>query len=94
MSENTTPAYIVEEDGYAVITLFKPATVNGQKVSVLRMREPTVGDGKAIANGRGTEADKNIAAIANLCEITPKEVEALTLRNMARVQEAFELFTV
>jgi len=42
---------------------------------------------------KGDDAGKEVKIISNLCEITPSEVSALTLRNFGRVQEAFKLFT-
>lgn len=91
----TTPAdYIEERDGYATITLASPATIGGELVDTLRMREPTVGDAKAARRAKGDEEERETIGIANLCEITPKEVDGLTLRNFGRVQEAFQRFTV
>ena len=92
-NQNDTPSWIVEHDGFAVIELHRPATFGGQKQTHVTMREPCVGDMKRVQNHKGGEADKEIFAIANLCEITPEEVEKLTLRNMSRVQAAFALFT-
>lgn len=92
-SANEYPVYITEADGTSVITLASSATIDGVQVSEIRMREPTVGDMKRMQAMRGGDAEKEISAIANVCEIMPKDVEALTLRNFGRLQEAFKLFT-
>lgn len=85
--------FIIEADGFATITLARPEKVNGVQQAELRMREPTVGDWKIINNFKGSEADKEILGIANLCDCSPKCVEGFSLRNMARAQAAFALFT-
>lgn len=90
---SSTPDYIAERDGFATITLASPATIAGQKVATLKMREPTVGDMKRMQRHSGDEADREIFGMASLCEISPDDVEALSLRNMSRMQEAFGLFT-
>lgn len=86
------PSYLKEKDGFVDVTLVKPETVNGQKVSTLRVREPIVSDGE---NARAAKDDAafEINLIANLCEVTPAEVRAMSLRNYARLQAAVELFT-
>ncbi|WP_164931732.1 phage tail assembly protein [Dyella sp. M7H15-1] len=86
------PDYIEEVDGGVVITLAAPATINGQSVQTLSMREPCGRDLKAAQNAKGTDADKEFRLFANLLECTPADVEELTLRNLRRVQEAFKFF--
>ncbi|MGO4521110.1 phage tail assembly protein [Dyella sp. 2RAF44] len=88
-----TPSYIAEGDGQAVITLAAPATINGEKVTQITMREPTVGDMKRLQKHKGDEAEKEIYGVSSLCEISTEDVEGLSLRNFARVQEAFALFS-
>jgi hypothetical protein len=86
--------FIKELDGVAQVTLASPATVGGVKVDSITMREPSVGDMKIVQNSRASDAEKEIAAIANLCELTTAEVEAMSLRNFGRLQAAFKLFTI
>jgi len=85
--------FIVEKDGFAVITLARPEKVNGETVDALSMREPTVGDMKVVQTFKGSDAEREIFGIGNLTGLTPKEVEALSMRNFGRLQEAFKLFT-
>ena len=77
MSER--PDFIKEvTDLGVVITL-----LNGRQIS---MREPTVEDQLAVA--KGSDAEREIALVANLCDLTPSEVKSLSLRNYRRVQAA------
>ena len=56
----------------------------------VRMREPTVADQLAT---KGTPEEREIALIGNLCEVSPDEVRALTLRDYRRLQVALMGFT-
>lgn len=87
-----TPDYLKKNDGHTVITLNRPAKINGVDTKQLTMREPTVGDQLASEkmNDEGGEAD--CAYIANLCAITPDELKSLTLRDFKRLKEAFQDF--
>lgn len=94
MTETTvTPEYVKESAGFADITLRSAATIAGAKVSFVRMREPTAGDHLAYSEQPGSEAAKEIALFANLCEIAPEDIRALTVRNYRRLQDAYGVFT-
>lgn len=72
------PDYITEnEDGSVAITL-----LNGR---TLTMREPTVEDQLAT---KGSDAEREITLVANLCALSPTEVKSLSLKNYRRVQAA------
>lgn len=88
----TEKSYLKEGDGFVEITLAKPADVAGAKVSVLKMREPSVRDLEAAQSYTGSEASKEVQLFANLMEIGADDVRALTLRNYKRVQEAYAGF--
>lgn len=83
------PDYITEGDGFADIKLHGSATIGGVKVTTLRMREPTVKDQMAGDATKGTEGEKEVAIFANLLEVSPDDVQAMTLRNYKRVQTAY-----
>ncbi|HKY46155.1 MAG TPA: phage tail assembly protein [Pyrinomonadaceae bacterium] len=85
--------YLKEGDGYVDITLAKPATIAGAKVSSIRMREPTVSDLEAGQKNAGNDAAREITIFANLCEVSPEDLRGLVLRNYARLQAAYQLFT-
>lgn len=84
--------FIKEGEGFADITFAKPATINGEEVTGIRMREPTVADLKA-AHVVKDDAAREVTIFANLCDCTPADIDSLTLRNYGRMQKAFELFT-
>lgn len=67
--------------------------IDGTRVKALTMREPTVGDQIAAQEVKGSPAAQEVALVANLCEITPADVQRLTLRDYGRVQEALRGFT-
>lgn len=76
-------------DSVVDIELSKALDVDGVKVTKLRMREPTVADQLASEEMAGGEAVKEIAMLANLCEISPADIKQLTLRDYKKVQAAF-----
>lgn len=72
------PDYITENlDGSVSIALKDGRTIT--------MREPTVADQLAT---KGTPEQREIAMVANLCELAPDEVGKLTARNYKRLQQA------
>lgn len=72
------PEWLSENtDGSATVTL-----KNG---SIVTMREPTVGDQIATT---GSNEDRELALIGNLCSMSPEEVRALTIANYRRLQTA------
>ena len=75
------------QEGPQTITLRKPISIDGVSVTQLQMREPTVGDQLANAKRSGTDAEKELAFIANLCMVKPSDLHALTPRDFKRVQE-------
>lgn len=85
--------YLKEGDGFIEITLSRPAKIHGAETRVLRMREPTVRDQLAASEKSGSDAAKEIALMANLCEIAPSDIEALPIRDYKRLQAAFVRFT-
>lgn len=92
-SKRSPADFVKEGNGYADITLSRAIKLNGAEVAVLRMREPTVRDVETFQDAKGNEATREIVSFANLCEITPDEVRSLPMRDYARVQAAFALFT-
>ena len=94
MSEKKRPIDFVKEGaGFADITLSRPMKVSGADLSAIRMREPTVRDIEAFQDSKDNEATREIATFANLCMVTPDEVRSLPMRDYARLQAAFTLFT-
>ncbi len=85
--------YVKEGDGFADITLTRARKFNGIEQTVVRMRETTVADGEAYQDSKDGEATREINMFANLCGVAPDDIRALPLREYARFQAAFALFT-
>ena len=85
MATKTKP----EAAGYVDVELSRPMEIDGAKVTALRMREPTVADQLASEEMKGGEAAKEIAMLANLCEVSPDDIKRLTLKDYKKVQQAF-----
>ncbi len=81
------------DDGSVTVTLASGIDMQGARVKVVTMREPTVADQIAAQEIKGTSAAQEVALIANLAQITPDEVKGMTLRDYRRVQEALVGFT-
>jgi hypothetical protein len=94
--DDTAPvraAYLAPQpDGSVIVTLSRPQMIAGAKVPTLTMREPTVGDQVAAMRSSKSSASREIAILANLCEITPDDLSQLTLRDYGRLQAAFSDF--
>ena len=80
------------DDGSADITLSRPCEFSGVKQSVVRMREPTVGDQEVVSNMSGSDAEREIMAFANLCELVPDDLRKMPLRDFMRMQTAYRGF--
>lgn len=87
------PEWLADGIGYADITLSRPAKFNGVEQQVLRMREPTVADTEAVSEMSGSDAVREIHAMANLCDVAPDDVRKLPLRDFKRMQIAYMGFT-
>ncbi|AWT13627.1 phage tail assembly protein [Stenotrophomonas maltophilia] len=93
-SKTKTPTdTVIERDGFAEITLTRPRQVSGMETAVLRMREPTVEDMERYQDDKGSDAQREVRMIANLCEISPDDVRKMPLRDYARLQAGVALFT-
>lgn len=94
MSEKKTPAdYVVERDGFAEVTLSRPAKINGVETAVLKLREPTAGDLERFQESKGSDARREVEAFANLCEASPDDIRNLPVRDYSRLQAGYALFT-
>lgn len=58
----------------------------------LHMRRPKVRDMLAAEKSKGTDAEKEIVLFANLCEVTPAEIEALDMVDYQQLQQAYQGF--
>lgn len=93
MATKKTPDFIKLGDGTAQVTLSRPLDIDGAKVNVLTMREPIVSDQLAAQAISGESSKQEISLMANLCSVTPDDIQKLPLRDYARMQVAFGFFT-
>lgn len=68
--------------------------VDGQEVTKLTMREPTLDDHIAHEKLDGTEAQNDRAMISNLCMVSPEDLGKIPLRDWLKLQRAFSGFLV
>lgn len=77
------------DQGYVDVELSRPMSIDGAQVKALRMREPTVADQLASEEMKGSDSAKEIAMLANLCEVAPDDIKRLTLKDYKKLQGAF-----
>ena len=74
------------------ITLQYPITADGAQVQKLTMRRPRVRDRLIAEKDSGSEVEKEIRLIANLCEMAPQHIELLDMADYAKLQECLAGF--
>ncbi len=74
------------------IELKHAVTVDGLEVRQLSLRRPKVRDMLTADKAGGTDAQKEIGAFANLCEVSPQVIEELDLADYRALQKAYERF--
>lgn len=80
-------------DGATVdIKLRRSYEFNGVKTSSIRMREPTVRDQLTTSEMQGSDARREIATFANLCDVKPSDIESLSMADYQRIQMAYGSF--
>jgi hypothetical protein len=75
------------------IKLDNPITVHGATVSEIKMRMPLVRDMRRAKKGAEDAADQEVRLFADLCELSPEDIDALSVRDYGKLQEAFRGFT-
>jgi len=95
MSEGKLLDWLTEEDDGSMTVSFKDLKnkpkLDGTEVSSLTMREPTVADELAIEKIKSV-GERESQAIANLTEQSPEAIRGLTMRQYARLQDAYGVF--
>jgi hypothetical protein len=74
------------------IKLDHPIKIDGANVNELALRRPTVKDMRVARNSGKSDADQEIALIANLAMIRPDDVDALDIADFVKVQKALQSF--
>jgi hypothetical protein len=85
-TKKTTPVTV--QSGAVEIQLSRPLDIDGAKVSTLTMREPLVDDQLSV-QGTGTDAEQELALMANLCMLKPTDLRRLPIRDYMRLKAAF-----
>lgn len=68
------------------IELDYPVTIDGTEVRALQMRRMKVIDQMNVDSGGKNDVEKEIALIANLCEISPDDVKELDMMDYSKLQ--------
>jgi hypothetical protein len=63
-----------------------------KSAAVLTMRRVKVRDSLAARKMKGDEADQEIFLFANLCEVSPKQIEALDMADYKQLQDTYSGF--
>lgn len=74
------------------IRLQYPLSVDGMRIESLTMRRPLVRDRLAAERAAGSDVEKEIRLIANLCEMAPQHIELLDLADYSKLQECLTGF--
>ena len=74
------------------ITLKYPVTLNGEIISVLSLRRPKVQDRLTAERNGGSDLDKEMRLMANLCEVAPDLVLELDLADYSALQAQLSNF--
>ena len=74
------------------IKLSHPVVSDGTELRVLNLRRPKVRDVLLAAKIGGTEEEKEIRVLANLCEVAPDVVEELDMADYKKLQDGFRSF--
>ena len=74
------------------IKLQYPLHVDGLVIEKITMRRPLVRDRLVAEKTNGSEVEKEIRLIANLCEMAPQHIELLDLADYVKLQECLAGF--
>jgi len=74
------------------ITLKYPIEVAGEKITSLNLRRPKVRDMLAADKSAGSEAEKEVAMFANLCEVSRDAILELDGADYGQLQQAYSGF--
>lgn len=74
------------------IKLTEPIKIDGILISELTLRRPKVRDRLAVERMGNSDAEKEVALIANLASISREAVEEFDLADYNKIQEALQGF--
>jgi len=74
------------------VALNHPIDIDGVKVSALHLRRPKVRDRLIVDKAGSTDAEKEIALIANLAEVSPEDLHELDMSDYNALQKVLSGF--
>lgn len=74
------------------ITLAHPIRINGVELKEVLLRRPKVRDRLIVDKMTVSDAEKEIALVANLAEISKEAVEELDLADYTKIQQKLQSF--
>jgi hypothetical protein len=74
------------------VTLSRPADLNGETITSLTLREPTVRDKLMFEKARGSLLEKELAMVASLCGRSPEDLYGLPACDYDLLVKAFNDF--
>lgn len=75
-----------------MVRLNQPVMVDGETLQEISLRRPKVRDRLAVERMGHSDAEKEVALIANLAELPPSTIEELDLADYAKVQGVLQDF--
>ena len=75
-----------------LIRLSQPITVDGQTLNEITLRRPKVRDRLIVERLGTTDAEKEVALIANLAELPTNAIEELDLTDYVKIQGVLQDF--
>ena len=69
-----------------------PIMIDGVEVEKLQLRRPKVRDMLSVDKTAQSDAEKEIALFANLCEVPPASLHELDMSDYARLQQDYQSF--
>lgn len=75
-----------------LIRLNQPITVDGQTLNEITLRRPKVRDRLIVERLGTTDAEKEVALIANLAELPTNAIEELDLTDYVKIQGVLQDF--
>lgn len=94
--ESNLPKWLKELDDGSVTVSFedlkRKPLIDGNEVSQIEMREPSVGDQLTMQKKHKDTGDAEVALIANLTENAPEIINSLTVKQYNRLATALAFF--
>ncbi len=82
----------VTDNTAKVIQLQHPVMIDGITVDKVNLRRPLVRDRLIAEKTQGSDIDKEIRLIANLCDMAPQHIELFDLGDYQKIQECLADF--